>query len=116
MYDMKRKEEVEEFLRQFKPKMSVWGVLFLDRGKNVQSLKDLGLTPQMREEVVREIVAEDFCEMIYDTVGHLGEMWVFGRDCNGRELYIKISLGQPDSKTICISFHIAEHPMNYAFK
>lgn len=42
MYDMKRKEEVEEFLRQFKPKMSVWGVLFLDRGKNVQSLKDLG--------------------------------------------------------------------------
>lgn len=25
-------------------------------------------------------------------------------------------LGQPNSSTICISFHISEHPMNYPFK
>lgn len=43
-------------------------------------------------------------------------MWVFGKDMEGKELYIKISMGMPNSKTICISFHEAEHPINYAFK
>ena len=28
---------------------------------------------------------------------------------------LKIALGQPSSQTICISFHIAEHPIHYAF-
>lgn len=43
-------------------------------------------------------------------------MWVFGKDYDGTELYIKISLGAPGSKTICISFHEAEHPLSYPFK
>ena len=45
-----------------------------------------------------------------------GDMWVFGKDYDGTELYIKISLGAPGSKTICISFHEAEHPLSYPFK
>lgn len=113
---MKSKEEVEAFLRQFKPKMSVWGIFFLGRDKNLDTLKRLGMTPVEREEVIMDIEAEDFCEMINDTVGSLGEMWVFGKDCRGQEIYIKISMGSPGSKTICISFHIAEHPMKYAFR
>lgn len=43
-------------------------------------------------------------------------MWVFGKDYKGTELYIKIAMGQPDSKTICISFHEAEYPIQYAYK
>jgi len=35
---------------------------------------------------------------------------------NGREVYIKITLGASDHSAVCISFHIAEHPMNYPFK
>ena len=45
-----------------------------------------------------------------------GDMWVFGKDFNGSELYIKISMGAPRSNTICISFHEAEHHLNYPFK
>ena len=41
---------------------------------------------------------------------------VFGKDVKGREVYIKITLGYQNGQTICISFHIAEHPMNYPFK
>ena len=37
-------------------------------------------------------------------------------DMDGTELYIKIALGQPNSRTVCISFHLAEHPIRYAFK
>ena len=33
-----------------------------------------------------------------------------------REVYIKITLGYENGQTICISFHIAEHPLNYPFK
>ena len=41
---------------------------------------------------------------------------VFGKDVKGREVYIKITLGYQNGQTICISFHIAEHPMQYPFK
>lgn len=113
---MKRKEEVEEFLRQFKPKMSVWGLMFIRRGKNVDTLDKLGITYTKVEEIVRDIEAVDFCETIIDTMGSFGEMWVFGRDYEGHELYVKIAMGNPNFRTICISFHIAEHPMKYLFK
>ena len=43
-------------------------------------------------------------------------MWVFGKDAYDREIYIKITLGQPNSKTICISFHESEYKIDYAFK
>ncbi len=43
-------------------------------------------------------------------------MWVFGKDIKGREVYIKISLGLENCQTICISFHLAEHNMQYPFK
>jgi hypothetical protein len=42
--------------------------------------------------------------------------WVFGKDVKGREIYIKIMLGAKNSQTICISFHIAEHPLKYPLK
>lgn len=43
-------------------------------------------------------------------------MRVFGKDVNGTEVYIKISMEPPDSHTICISFHTAEDPMSYPLK
>ena len=43
-------------------------------------------------------------------------MWVFGKNFDGQELYVKVALGQPNTNTICISFHLAEKPLRYAFK
>ena len=56
-----------------------------------------------------------YVETITDIVSW-GDMWVFGKDAFDKEIYIKITLGQPNSKTICISFHESEHAINYAFK
>ena len=53
---------------------------------------------------------------ITDELNHHGEMWVFGKDVKGSEIYIKITMGRPDSHTICISFHKAEYPMSYPLK
>ena len=43
-------------------------------------------------------------------------MWVFGKDVKGSEVYIKITLGPPNYRAVCISFHVAEHPMKYPLK
>lgn len=109
------KDEVEAFLRRFFPKMEVFGVIFTNRGKNNEALKMLGITPSVRKEYIKEITSEDYVETIMDGMSY-GDMWVFGRDCDGVELYIKIAMGEPNSNTICISFHAAEYPLRYAFK
>jgi hypothetical protein len=43
-------------------------------------------------------------------------MWEFGKQVNDEEVYIKITLGRTSSSAICISFHIAERPIQYPFK
>ncbi len=112
---VKAKKDVEEFLRRFFPKMEVFGVFFLNREKNLEALKMLGITPSIRREIIKDITSEDYIETIIDEFS-FGDMWVFGKDCDGVEVYVKIALGRPNSNTICISFHTAEHPLSYAFK
>lgn len=81
---MATRSEVEQFLNQFKVKLEIWGIFFLDnREKNKETMALLNFRR---------------------------------KDVDGHEIYIKISLGRPGSNSICISFHIAEHPMQYPFK
>ena len=69
------------------------------------------------EMIVKNLQAEDYVEgPVIDILNKEGEMLVFGRDVKGREVYIKITLGYENGQTICISFHIAEHPLSYPFK
>ena len=115
---MATKEQVEDFLKRLKEKIKVFDIIFRDdRGKNLQTLATLEITPTYRKQVILNIEPEDYSEgPIVDTLNRMGEMWVFGKDVKGHEVYIKITLGQPNSSTICISFHIAEHPMTYPLK
>lgn len=112
---VKSKQEVENFICHFMEKFKVWGIIFINREKNQQALIELGISSLIREEIVGGIEAEDYVETITDTASW-GDMWVFGKDYSGQELYIKISLGKPGTQTICISFHKAEFPIHYAFK
>lgn len=112
---VKSQQEVESFLLQFMPKLDVWGIFFINRDKNIEALKSLGITDSYRVQMIKQIEVTDYVETISDAVT-FGDMWVFGKDMNGKEIYIKISLGRPDSQTICISFHEAQYPINYAFK
>lgn len=115
---MATKQEVEQFLNQFKVKLDIWGVFFMDeREKNKQTMIQMNFRQLDRLKVVRSIDVEDYSEgPICDQLNGFGEMWVFGKDVNEREVYVKICLGKPGTKTICISFHIAEFPMKYPFK
>ena len=112
---MASKEEVEQFLRQFYQKLEIYDIVYRDdRGKNLSTLALLDIPPSARTKIIKRITVEDYSEgPIIDTLNKIGEMWVFGKDVAKHEIYIKISLGFPNSSTICISFHITEHPMQY---
>ncbi len=112
------KEQVEKFLEDFSLKVKIFGIRFRDdRQKNQNSLVELGITPNQRMEVIMNLNCYDYSEgPIVDALNNQGEMWVFGKDVRGNEIYIKITLGKPNSHTICISFHKAEHPMSYPLK
>jgi hypothetical protein len=84
---MASKQEVQQYLKELKVKMEIFGILFLDdRGKNQQTLHDLEISPAKRKEIISSLKAEDY------------------------------SQGPLDERAVCISFHIAEHPMNYPLK
>lgn len=112
-----KKEEVEAFLKRFKEKKKIWGILFLGRDKNFKTLLSLEMRPVDREQVLDNLSSEDYSEgpKPEEWLGSK-EMWVFGKVIKGHEIYIKITLGAEGTQTICISFHQAEHQMNYPFR
>ena len=112
------KDDVQSFLEQFHGKMKVFGIIYRDdRGKNQKALEELEIVPSFRKVVIENLKVEDYVEgPIVDTLNHLGEMWVFGKDLKGRELYIKIMISNVGGQTICISFHLAENKLTYPFK
>lgn len=112
------KKEVSEFLNEFKVKLGIWGVLYRDdRGKNSQALADLEITPIYREQILKELNVENYSEgPLQEKLHGRADMWVFGKTIKNQEVYIKISFGAPGTSVLCISFHVAEHKMNFPLK
>ena len=115
---MRRELEVATFLNDFKEKMKFWDVLFRDdRGKNTQALVDLEIRPIERKAILNTIETKDYSEGPLEEKIFGGEdMWVFGKTIKKKEVYIKITIGPMGSSVICISFHLAQHKMNYPLK
>jgi hypothetical protein len=115
---MTTKQEVEDFLKEFKEKMKIWDVLFRsDRDSNIQALADLDIRPIDRKEILEKLKSTDYSEGPIEEKLHGGSsMWVFGKDINKQQVYIKISMGYDNKQVICISFHIAKYKMTLPFK
>ena len=115
---MSTEHEVEAFLKDFKIKMNLWGVLIRDdRSKNTQTLINLEISRKDRDEILQALEVKDYCEgPLTETLYNGADMWVFGKTIKGTEVYIKITLGILGSNVICISFHIAEYAMSYPLK
>ena len=98
--------------------MKFWDVLFRDdRGKNAQALVDLELRPKERKAIIETLETKDYSsgpltEKLYGGA----DMWVFGKTIKKKEVYIKITMGAMGCSVICISFHLAQHKMNYPLK
>lgn len=114
---MASKQEVEKYLKELMVKMEIFGILFLDdRGKNQQTLHDLEISPTKRKEIISSLKVEDYQGPLDEKLRDILPMWVFGKQVKKKEVYIKVSMGNENNGAVCISFHIAEYPMNYPLK
>lgn len=114
-----KKDDVEQFLAEFKTKLKIFHIYFLDdRKKNIQGLADLDITATKRIDYIKNLNVDNYCSgPNKDSLGlNLGDYWEFGIKVKRTEVYIKVRLGKPNSKVICISFHKAERKMKYPFK
>jgi len=113
-----QRSDVKNFIERFKTKLKIFDIIFLDkRQKNTQSLLDLEITPAQRRKIIEAIEMKDFVEGPFkEELYGIDDLWVFGKTIKNKDVYIKISLGKPNQKVICISFHIAEYPLHYPFK
>ena len=109
---------VDIFLENFKVKLGIWSLTFFsDRQKNTQTLADLEISfNDVRKILAKLTIWEYSSGPLPDKMLDGAEMWIFGQIVKGREIYIKITLGRPNNPVICISFHIAEHPMIYPLR
>jgi hypothetical protein len=114
--------EVREYLRAFKraategrKKTEIW-----DRTKNRDALPDLGLSEKQRDDIILGLQVEHYCAgpMRDDDSERGGDVWIFGTEVHGTLVYVKLKLVgvEPLRRAMCLSFHRAEHPMNFPFK
>jgi hypothetical protein len=115
---MATKIEVEEFLEALKGKIKIFDIFFRPRDKNMTSLADLDILPIDRIPFIMNLTAENYYSGpnrdTYDP--EKPDYYEFGIFIKKKEVYIKISLGLPNRRVDCLSFHIAEHPIIYPLK
>lgn len=112
------KQNVELFLNQLNDKIKIFEVAFRPRSKNIDDLAALVITAIKRLEYLLNLKAGDYYggpkKDTYDTTKP--DYYEFGIQIKGKQVYIKISLGLPNKRVDCMSFHLAEFPMNYPLK
>ncbi len=111
--------QIRDFLSDFKELMGVGCYYVKDHFKNLQTLIELGLTKRQRDEIILAISLADYASGPNPDQYTPGYYWVFGKEMNGTEIYIKLKLvtfKNGNEKAVCISFHPSEFPMNYPFR
>lgn len=111
--------EIEHFLSDFKVKLEIWGLLFQNRlnRKNFQTMSELEINVLDVKRELKTLKVSNYVDgPLPDNLYNGMPMWVFGKEVSKCDIYIKITMGQPNEKVICISFHFPEHPMTYPYK
>lgn len=115
---MTTKTDVKSFLQELKQIITIWPIFYINRRKNsIQCLADLGITANSREQIIAQLQIEDYSQGPEPETEFNGkDLWVFGKVIKAQEVYIKLTITKDIGNAICISFHKAEHPMDFPFK
>ncbi|MDP1716176.1 MAG: hypothetical protein Q8L41_15675 [Anaerolineales bacterium] len=94
------------------------GLDIIPREENNQTIIELGLTRKNIEKEILELTAQDYCSGPEEDHTRPGVIWKFGKNIMQREIYIKLKIAEIGSEKIakCISFHKANHRINYPLK
>jgi len=107
--------EIEEFLVGFRDIIDRSGLNLWETVKNNDFQVESGFTNADIEQIVRTLKPEHYQNgPVEDDKPHRpsGEVWIFGREYEGFELYIKLKKTH-DSQLLaeCMSAHEAEFPL-----
>jgi hypothetical protein len=110
--------EVVTFLRRFREAMDIHGLDLWPTPKNKKFEDDTGFTKADAELPVRSLRTIDYSmgpEPDDNASRSPGEVWIFGREFEGVDLYVKLKLElHPhigETRSVCMSFHPQEHPL-----
>ncbi|MCZ6803628.1 MAG: toxin [Proteobacteria bacterium] len=110
-------EKVKHFLLDFKfAATTSRGIDLVPRIGNMETLRYLGITKNNLEEILLGLSVADYCKGPIPDKDKPGELWEFGKDMDGEEVYIKLKVVKALNLAKCISFHIAKYPMQYPLK
>ena len=111
-------QKLKVFLRTFGRKLGFWGLLIrTDRYKNFKTMTVLEYSfNDVKKELSGLEVADYAKGPLKDTLYGDADMWVLGKLIQGQEVYIKITMGQPSDKVLCISFHFSEETLIHPYK
>ncbi len=111
-------DEVIKFLLKFKQVAASGGIDLVPRPDTIATLNYLGYTKKDLEEILMELSVTDYCRGPLPDEGRPGELWEFGKNFDGYEVYIKLKAVEAGSSNIakCISFHISTYPLKYPYK
>lgn len=107
---------VRDFLLEFKQAVtSESGVYIVPRQETKQTLRKLGLTKKNLEEILLSLSVTDYHKGPEPDRDRPGQLWVFGKEVDGHEVYIKLKVFEVKGSKLakCISFHIANYQMKY---
>ena len=100
-------KQAQQFLVEFKQIAAVQGVDLVPRKSTRPTLLQLGLTKRNVKDILLSLSVSNYCKGPEDDRDRPGEIWVFGILIKGKEIYIKLKIAK------CLSFHIADFPLNY---
>ncbi len=117
--DDAKKARVVRFLKEFKKIVATGrGLDVIPRPENIKSLAELGLTKRNQRDEILSLTPADYCEGPEMDKDKPGEIWVFGKQIGGKEVYIKLKIAKAGKEKIakCISFHPARYPLCFPFR
>jgi len=112
------REEVASFLKEFKETaVRYGGVFFVSRREYDETRKELEINKLGVEHEIYNLTTNHYSSGPDPDYGEPGEVWVFGKEIRGREVYIKLKVSAADIGKIakCLSFHIADRPIKYPY-
>lgn len=116
--DEVNRDIVREFLIEFKGIVSSHGLHIVQRPVNKDALTELGLTKENVKDEILSLSVADYCTGPEIDRDMPGDIWVFGKTIDGKEVYIKLKIVNKGGKKIatCISFHPARYPLSFPFR
>ena len=112
------KGKVDEFLEEFKETVSQRGLYIIPRRENQTALSELDIDESTREREILGLSVKDYCSGPEPDKDKPGDVWIFGKLIDVREVYIKLKIvkGAGKPRAICLSFHPARSRLSFPYK